>query len=73
MFNLLKVSLHSADIVCTRNAVQLQHTVRYEGFYIQLKLKSLLLEMLQYIVNYYTTKYELLNIKNFNMLTYSTL
>jgi len=31
MFNLLKVSLHSADIVCAGNAVQLQHTVKY-GF-----------------------------------------
>jgi len=39
----------------------------------QLKLKSLLLEMLQYIVNYYIIKYQLLNITNFNMLTYSTL
>jgi hypothetical protein len=34
MFNLLKISLHKADIVCAGNAVQMQCTVKYEGFYI---------------------------------------
>jgi hypothetical protein len=32
MFNLLNVSLHSTDIVCAGNAVQMQRTVKYEGF-----------------------------------------